>query len=170
MASKESINSHGYNAKVICNEQNNYDLDKLPFELLGDQVRLQQVLINLTKNALKFTHKGLITIRTAYDYEQEMLQVSVIDTGKGIKLEEMAKLFTLFGKVDRTEDSNPDGLGMGLTICQKIIENSGGQIEMHSNGANKGSTFQFMMKMGVFREVNNQSLQTLEQQSKDPYS
>jgi signal transduction histidine kinase len=80
----------------------------------------------LTKNALKFTHKGLITIRTAYDYEQEMLQVSVIDTGKGIKLEEMAKLFTLFGKVDRTEDSNPDGLGMGLTICQKIIENSGG--------------------------------------------
>lgn len=53
----------------------------------------------------------------------------------------MAKLFTLFGKVDRTEDSNPDGLGMGLTICQKIIENSGGLIEMHSNGENKGSTF-----------------------------
>ena len=43
--------------------------------------------------------------------------MKVSDTGKGIRLDEMKKLFTLFGKIERTEDSNPDGIGMGLTIC-----------------------------------------------------
>ena len=52
----------------------------------------------------------------AYDYNQEQLQVKVSDTGKGIKEDEIHKLFTLFGKMKRTEDANPDGLGMGLTI------------------------------------------------------
>ena len=93
----------------------------LPEKLVGDQVRLQQVLINLTKNALKFTRKGRITLIIAYDYVHEQLQVHVQDTGKGIAKEELNKLFTFFGKLERTEDSNPDGLGMGLTICQKIV-------------------------------------------------
>ena len=104
---------------------------------------MQQVLINLTKNALKFTHKGHIQVQAAYDYYREELQVKVSDTGKGIKLDEMKKLFTLFGKMERTEDSNPDGLGMGLTICQKIIENCGGKIEVFSEGENKGTSFFF---------------------------
>ena len=59
----------------------------------------------------------------------------------------MRKLFTLFGKLQRTEDSNPDGIGMGLTICQKIIQNCGGKIDVHSDGANMGSTFMFQMPM-----------------------
>ena len=50
-----------------------------------------------------------------------MLYVHVVDLGKGIRQEEMSKLFKLFGKVERTEDINQDGIGMGLTICQKII-------------------------------------------------
>ena len=61
----------------------------------------------------------------------------------------MHKLFTLFGKMERTQDSNPDGLGMGLTICQKIIQNCGGEIEVHSDGANEGTTFNFWMNMSV---------------------
>ena len=73
----------------------------------------------------------------------------VCDTGKGIKQEEMHKLFTLFGKMERTEDLNPDGIGMGLTICQKIIHNIGGQIDVHSAGANKGSTFMFSIRMSL---------------------
>lgn len=60
----------------------------------------------------------------------------VEDTGKGITKEEINKLFTLFGKLERTEESNPDGLGMGLTICQKIIHSSGGQIDVYSDGEN----------------------------------
>ena len=94
------------------------------------------MLINLTKNALKFTRKGRITLLIAYSYETEQLQVHVEDTGKGITKEELNKLFTLFGKLERTEESNPDGLGMGLTICQKIIHSSGGQIDVYSDGEN----------------------------------
>ena len=59
----------------------------------------------------------------------------------------MQKLFILFGKVQRTEDSNPEGIGMGLTICQKIVHNCGGQIVAFSAGANKGSTFMFSIRM-----------------------
>ena len=61
----------------------------IPDKLVGDQVRLQQVLINLTKNALKFTRKGRITLIIAYDYVHEQLQVHVKDTGKGIAQEEL---------------------------------------------------------------------------------
>ena len=73
--------------------------------------------------------------------------MKVSDTGKGIKMDEMKKLFTLFGKIERTEDSNPDGIGMGLTICQKILQSCGGKIEVHSEGENKGTSFFFQMPM-----------------------
>ena len=126
--------------------------------LIGDQVRLQQVLINLTKNALKFTHKGQIQIKAAYDYYQELLQVKVSDTGKGINSDEMQKLFTLFGKIERTEDSNPDGIGMGLTICQKILMSCGGKIEVHSEGENMGTTFFFQIPMTLPSEERSQKL------------
>ena len=77
-------------------------MKSIPFELVGDQVRLQQILINLTKNALKFTHRGSITICVAYDYIEEYLDVHVKDTGKGIAPDDMNRLFTLFGKLERT--------------------------------------------------------------------
>ena len=111
------------------------------------------MLINLTKNALKFTRKGRITLYIAYDYSQEQLQVHVEDTGKGIAKDELNKLFTLFGKLERTEELNPDGLGMGLTISQKIIHNCGGQIDVFSDSVNKGSTFMFQMPMQLPEEA-----------------
>ena len=74
-------------------------------------------MINLVKNALKFTKKGSIRIVTAYDEVSEMLKVRVVDTGKGIKEDEMTDLFTKFGKILRTAEMNSEGLGMGLMIC-----------------------------------------------------
>ena len=85
--------------------------------------------------------------------------MKVIDSGKGIKRDEMQRLFTLFGKMERTEDQNPDGLGMGLTICQKIVNNCGGRIDVFSEGVNKGSTFIFDMKMSL---TIQQALQQVE--------
>ena len=120
--------------------------------LKGDQIRLQQVLINLVKNALKFTHDGSITIWTAFDYESEYLHVHVIDTGKGIKAEELDKIFFMFNTIQRTQAYNPDGIGMGLNICQQILKESGGQIEVCSEGENKGSTFKFKIKMKMHIE------------------
>ena len=133
----------------------------IPQMLIGDQVRLQQVLINLTKNALKFTHKGHIQIKAAYDYYEELLQVKIIDSGKGIKFDEMKKLFTLFGKIERTEDSNTEGIGMGLTICQKILMSCGGKIEVHSDGENLGTTFFFCIPMSLPSEERTHRLSSL---------
>ena len=74
----------------------------LPDLLLGDQIRLKQILINLVKNALKFTLKGFVKIIAAYDEDMETLEIHVIDNGKGIKAEEMSSLFKKFGKLRRT--------------------------------------------------------------------
>jgi len=64
------------------------------------------VLINLVKNALKFTHLGYIKVKADYNYEKQLLIVQVIDNGKGIKEEEKIRLFTMFGKLQRTADVN----------------------------------------------------------------
>ena len=76
--------------------------EKFPEQLVGDQIRLKQVLINFTKNALKFTVGGSIKIVAAYDYASEQLKVHIVDSGKGISPDEMAKVFEKFGKVSRT--------------------------------------------------------------------
>lgn len=84
-------------------------------KLIGDKRRLQQVLINLVKNALKFTRKSdRITIRACY--REQFLVVYVEDTGVGIAREDMPRLFTRFGKLHRTAAMNSEGIGLGLTI------------------------------------------------------
>ena len=104
--------------------------------LIGDLRRLKQVLINLVKNAKKFTPKGKIDIIAAYDYEEECLHVHVKDTGRGIASEDLEKLFTRFGKLQRTAESNNEGIGLGLNIVRTIIEKAGGTIDVHSDGIN----------------------------------
>ena len=69
------------------------------------------------KNALKFCNNQDIKIKTAYHEIDEKLVVHIIDKGRGIRQEEKTKLFQLFGVLERTEDSNEEGIGMGLLIC-----------------------------------------------------
>ena len=104
----------------------------LPDTVYGDETRLKQILINLVKNALKFTKQGSIRILAAYDSEEEMLKVQVIDTGKGIAKDEIQKLFAMFGKLERTADINQEGIGMGLHICKKLVEGGSGKIQVSS--------------------------------------
>ena len=93
------------------------DFDTLP-QLLGDKRRLLQVLINLVKNALKFTYHGHITIKSLYCREKESLIVHVQDSGVGIAQTEMPRLFERFGKMQRTAAINSDGIGLGLLIVK----------------------------------------------------
>jgi len=116
-------------------------------ELEGDQLRLKQILINMTKNALKFTRDGIIWIFVGFDAATQTLHVHVRDSGKGIRQEEMSTLFTQFGKLRRTAEENSEGIGMGLLICQNLVRENGGTIEVHSDGEDKGSCFAFTMKM-----------------------
>ena len=71
----------------------------------------------------------------------------MIDNGKGIADQDMAKLFKMFGKLRRTAELNSEGLGMGLMICQKLVELNKGTISVKSDGIDKGSVFTFTMDM-----------------------
>lgn len=130
--------------------------DALPRFLLGDPRRLKQVLINLVKNAIKFTKDGFVQIRVFYNYFKSELHVRVVDSGLGIAQEDMSRLFTRFGKLQRTAAMNHEGIGLGLNISKKIVEKAGGSIRVHSKGLGYGSEFSFYMKMEIGREKNAQ--------------
>ena len=89
----------------------------MPEIVVGDEIRLKQVLINLVKNALKFAMKGSIKIYMGFDKDAGKLRTHIVDNGKGIKKEDEDKLFKMFGKLKRTAEINSEGLGMGLMIC-----------------------------------------------------
>ena len=93
-------------------------------------------MINLVKNALKFSLKGNVRIFVAYEEDEQILKVQVVDNGKGIKSEDISKLFSYFGKLKRTANINSEGIGMGLMICQNLVKMNGGTISVHSNGEN----------------------------------
>ena len=78
---------------------------------------MKQVLVNLVKNALKFSMQKSIKIKAAYHADSEMLHVHVADKGRGIDEKSKKQLFALFGKLEDTENINTEGVGMGLTIC-----------------------------------------------------
>ena len=87
-------------------------------KILGDERRFKQVLINLVKNALKFTITGSITIKACYENLSKSLVVHVVDTGTGIAHDDLGKLFSKFGKLHRTADLNHEGIGLGLEIVK----------------------------------------------------
>ena len=102
--------------------------------------------MNLVRNALKFTSiDGVINISVCYT--DGFLVVNVLDNGTGIATEDFPKLFTRFGKLQRTAQVNSEGIGLGLTMVKQIVESSGGAIGVDSLGINKGSLFSFSMKM-----------------------
>jgi len=88
------------------------------------------------KNALKFSIKGIVRIFVAYEEDEQILKVQVVDNGKGIKSEDISKLFSYFGKLKRTANINSEGIGMGLMICQNLVKMNKGTISVHSNGEN----------------------------------
>ena len=125
-------------------------LDKEAYPVLnGDKRRLMQVLLNLVKNALKFTTQGSISVAFAYDCKKCLLVGHVRDTGVGIEKEDQCKLFSRFGKLLRSAQMNHEGIGLGLTIVKQIVEQCDGSIDVVSRGTGKGCTFRFSMKMGA---------------------
>jgi signal transduction histidine kinase len=86
------------------------------------------VLLNLLQNAVKFTMRGSIMVYASYDAAHKMLKISVSDTGIGISVADQAKLFRLFGKLSATSSMNTSGIGLGLSICKRIVETFGGKI------------------------------------------
>ncbi|WP_200235153.1 PAS domain S-box protein [Thiohalocapsa halophila] len=115
----------------------------LPAALVGDPLRLSQMLVNLASNAVKFTKQGEVVVRVRvleHGSEQVVLRFSVSDTGIGLSERERAELFKPFHQVDDSTTRRFGGTGLGLAICKRLTEMMGGQIWVESEpGA--GSTF-----------------------------
>ena len=115
-----------------------YD-ETLPLHLHGDSLRLTQILTNLTSNALKFTHKGSITLR-AEKISEELFCFRVEDTGIGISKEQQAKLFEPFSQADESTTRKYGGTGLGLSISKELATLMQGSISLSSE-VDKGSVF-----------------------------
>lgn len=115
--------------------------------VLADQKRVRQVLINLINNALKFTEKGMVTVKcrmVEQNKERGVYEVTVADTGIGIHADKLANIFDKFMQVDSIYQRKHTGIGLGLSIAKELVEKMGGQISVTSE-VGVGSTFKFTM-------------------------
>jgi PAS domain S-box-containing protein len=150
----ESVDVHGLVDCVvdICkedikNKQINFVIhkDASHSRVKGDSARLQQVLWNLLKNAVKFTpSKGTIEMATEND-EDDNLIIEVRDSGIGIQPEMLAKIFNAFEQGDKDITRQFGGLGLGLAITKAMVEAHGGQIVVNSDGKDKGASFKVVL-------------------------
>ncbi len=127
----------------------------VPLDLVGDPLRLGQVLMNLTNNAVKFTHTGEVVLRVSRlsaaepgaAVDRVVLAFSVQDTGIGIAADQRARLFEAFSQADSSTTRRFGGTGLGLAICKRLIELMGGRIGVESESG-VGSTFRFEVPLG----------------------
>jgi two-component system sensor histidine kinase/response regulator len=123
----------------------------IPQFLLGDPLRLGQILTNLVNNAVKFTERGEICVNAdllQQTGEKCQLRFSVRDTGIGMTKEQAAKLFQPFMQADMSTTRKHGGTGLGLTVCRRLVELMGGQIWLDSEPG-VGTTFTFTVWLGV---------------------
>ncbi|KTD50149.1 Sensory box histidine kinase/response regulator [Legionella quinlivanii] len=134
----------------------------VPKTVLGDPLRIKQILTNLVSNAVKFTDHGYVLVRTSIEQESDkdyMLCVSVTDTGIGISADDQTRLFNAFNQADTSITRRYGGTGLGLVICKKLVEAMQGRIVLNSE-LNKGSTFSVYIKLeklSAYEVEKNQS-------------
>ncbi|QHW00893.1 ATP-binding protein [Spirosoma endbachense] len=125
--------------------------DDIPDTLIGDSLRIGQVLTNLVSNAIKFTHKGTITIELSLEHRTEehaSIYVSVQDTGIGIAPDKQEAIFTMFTQANSATTRKFGGTGLGLVITKKLLELHGSPIHIESEEG-KGATFSFTLNLPI---------------------
>ncbi|MGD8644493.1 MAG: ATP-binding protein, partial [Chromatiales bacterium] len=146
------------------------DLDpEVPLGLKGDPLRLNQILINLANNAIKFTEEGEITIAARLierGADGVVLRFAVEDTGIGMTPEQQGRLFQAFSQADTSTTRKFGGTGLGLSISKRLAEMMGGKIGVESE-AGKGSTFWFTARFGIGEKPKPRAQRTLPEELQD---
>ena len=123
--------------------------------LVGDEVRVKQVITNILTNAVKYTEKGSVTLTVSFERmadapDSVLLVVAVKDTGIGIKPEDREKLFSKFERIEERRNRNIEGTGLGLAITLNLLEKMGSVLEVESTYG-VGSTFSFKLRQRVVK-------------------
>ncbi len=133
-----------------------FDLDdRIPKDVVGDPLRLKQVLINLIDNGIKFTDSGSVSMQVSVKSsknKQIILNFVITDTGVGISEDRQAELFAPFNQLDSSTTRNYGGTGLGLSITRKIVELLGGRIWVKSR-LGKGTSFYFTIPLGTEKSL-----------------
>lgn len=131
------------------------DVDQtMPSKLLGDEVRIKQILVNVLNNAVKYTSEGSVTLAIQckkLEDNHAQISYSVTDTGAGIKKESIPYLFSAFKRVDEKKNRYIEGTGLGLSIVKQLVELMGGDIAVNSVYT-KGSTFVVNLPQEIISE------------------
>lgn len=151
--------------------------EDIPYELIGDKVHVKGIINNLVTNAIKYTEKGSVTVTVKCINNGDVcnLIISVQDTGRGIKAENIEKLFTKFERLDVEKNTTTEGTGLGLAITKKLVEMMGGKINVQSRFG-EGSLFvvQIPQKIGRMQKplTDTQILSTAEimQKTKEKFA
>lgn len=153
-----------------------FDIGKdVPAKLNGDNVRIKQVITNLLNNAMKYTDQGTVTLRVTLEKtENNVADVlfEVIDTGRGIKEEDISKLFAAFERIDEKNSRNIEGTGLGLNISKNMLNLMDSELKVESTFG-KGSRFYFTLPLEIVDAAPigtfniNENNQTAENEKKE---
>ena len=154
-----SVRAHMKGLEVVCRIS-----PEVPVAVVGDRVRLRQVVTNLVGNAIKFTDSGeiLLEVRPESRIDNQLrLHFTVSDTGIGIPAEKCGEIFGSFEQVDISMRRRHGGTGLGLAISSKLVEMMDGRIWVESD-LGKGSTFHFVVQFGLVEEEELGKAETTE--------
>ena len=133
-----------------------FDVDEnIPNSMMGDEMRLRQIMVNVLNNAIKYTSEGSVTLKIKGERsfnDRIILKIDVIDTGIGIKPEDKESLFDKFKRLDIDKNKTVEGSGLGLAITSSLLELMGGTIDVESEYG-KGSTFKMALPQKIVQDV-----------------
>ncbi|MDO4996954.1 MAG: HAMP domain-containing sensor histidine kinase, partial [Bacilli bacterium] len=131
-------------------------IDELPTTLIGDKAKIKIVIDNILSNAIKYTDEGyiLLDVSGLRNKDKYNLKITVTDTGKGIKDEEIDNIFDKFYRSQETVDSDIEGTGLGLSITKSLVELMDGKITVNSTEG-EGTTFTITLTQGIVNDNND---------------
>lgn len=148
---KDIMRTYSFRSKSKNLEFDIIKQNELPSEVIGDSIRLNQIISNLLSNALKFTQKGSIHVivkEVEQKNKKSRIEFLVKDTGLGIPKDKHDMIFESFTQASPDTTRHYGGTGLGLAICKKLVELQGGKINVESE-PDKGSTFRFVLSFGI---------------------